>query len=493
METELGAPHKVVGRGYLAGLAGQAWHLLTAFALYALLARTLGPVAFGDWRLALSVLTWFEIAVTSGIAESVARSISREPAAAPAMGRAAYLSQLALGLVVFSAMQFVAGPVAVAIGSAALEPLIRLAALDIPLFALLISASAYLLGTERYTRQAVGWIVYATAKAALIAGLVLGGFSVAGALVGNALSSVAGLAALAVPLPRASSDRADVPGLARGLLRAAVPFLGLALMAGFNLTSDLWVVSAMLGPKADVGFYASAAVLAEIPVFLFIGLNRVVFPKIARAQSSGDIAARDQGTVLGLRIALVVSVMGISAAAFGGGPLLAAVFSPPYAAAATPLAWLMVAAAGRTVLSVACQVLMAQGRMRLALGATIATGVVQVARAVALVPRLGTTGAALGAAVASVAGAVAVLLGMRAAISTRPLITLARSGTVTAIASSPLALVHGAPALTLAAFALSSVVYLALLIVTKEVTREDFAALGLKISLGATRRNREAA
>ena len=53
-----------VARGTILGIAGQAWHLITVLLLLAFLGRLLGPELFGQWRVVLSVLVWFEIFVS---------------------------------------------------------------------------------------------------------------------------------------------------------------------------------------------------------------------------------------------------------------------------------------------------------------------------------------------------------------------------------------------------------------------------------------------
>lgn len=464
-------------RGYALGLVSQGWHLLTAFALYAVLARAFGPERFGDWRLALSVLSWFEITIISGIPKSVVKAIAENPADAASLTRAAYLGQLVIACGVFALMFATADPVAAMLGAPSLAPLLRLAALDIPVFAVLVVASAYLLGVDRFRRQAVGWMVYATSKAVLVGLLAVGRFSVEGALIGNALSSIVGIAALAVPLPRSDGAFRRARHGAATLTIAALPFLSLALLAGLNMTTDLWIVGAVFSGTSAVGLFAAAAILAEVPVFLFVGLNRVVFPRVARAHASGDTLARDRSALLGIRLAIVVCVMGVAVAAWGGEQLLSLVFSATYAAAAAPLAWLMLAALGRTVMSTACEVLAACDRMRFSMWAMALTGVAQVIGVTGLSTRYGLSGAAAGAAVASVLGAAATVFAIRDLVGSRPLVTLLRSSIAAAIAAAPLALVYGGNAVTMAVFLLCSLAYVGLLVAVRELSRSDIQSL----------------
>ena len=209
-----------VVRGTALGLIGQAWHLLTAMLLYAFLTRRLGPGSFGDWRVVITVLGWLEIVLAAGVAKVATKSISEQPAEVGRIGRAAYLGQAALAAVLFTVLVAGAAPIAAALGNPQLVWLLRVAALDIPVFGIFMIASGIVLGLQRFERQAVAWIVYATAKAVLIALLASTALTLTGALLGNALSSLVGLAVMFVPLPGRRATHGSLSPLAKWMLLA---------------------------------------------------------------------------------------------------------------------------------------------------------------------------------------------------------------------------------------------------------------------------------
>jgi stage V sporulation protein B len=468
-----------VARGSLLGLLGQGWHLLTVFALYAFLARKLGPAGFGQWRVVISVLVWFELFINSGLTKIATKSIAESgDDRRPGVERASYLGQAGFAVAAFAALELLAGPIASLLHQPSLAPLLRISALDIPLYGAFMVASAVVLGEQRFERQAVSWIVYATAKAALIAGLVGFGFSVQGALVGNALSSIVGFAAVFRPWRKREGDLSQMLALTGTLLAAAVPFLALSLSEGLGQSVDLWLVSAAVPSAVLVGLYASATVLAEVPTFLFQGLQRVLFPSVARAGAEGDVRLAGHYAGQGIRLALLVNVLIVAVVAATGRQALELVYSSAYLGAYVPLVLLMVAAAGRTLRSVCSEVLMAEDRRRDALLVMIGTLVAEVALLWVLIPRYGLMGAAAGvAASALAAGAISAGLLARQ-VGTRPLWTLLRSVVAAAAVGAALAyLTPHAPVWLLAAYPLAAVAYIGVLTVLGEFGADDITSL----------------
>ncbi len=437
---------KNVARGTLLGIAAQGWHLVAALMLYAFLARRFGPSVFGGWTVVLSVLAWFEIFVVAGAVKVATKAISESPEKCRPLARAAYVAQIGVALAGFALMEALAGPISSALGNPALANLLRISAIDIPAFALFMIASAILLGVQRFERQALAWIAYATAKAALIAGLVLVGFSVPGALVGNALASLVGFAAVFVRTQPTADAESRVTDLARWMLAAAVPFLTLALIEGVGQSVDLWIVSATIAEKTLVGFYASATVLAEIPVFLFIGLNRVVFPSVAQARAGGDSELAAHYALQAVRLATIVTVMGLAFVAVVGRQVISLVYSPAYLGAFVPVVLLMAAGMGRAIRATCTEVLMAENRRRESLAVLAITVLLEVALVVAGALRFGIAGAAAGAAASALLAAGWGALLLRGSLGARPLATLARS--VVAAGVVAFALSFLAPALT---------------------------------------------
>ena len=472
-----------VARGALLGIAGQAWHLVTAFLLYAFLARRLGPALFGQWRVVLSVLVWFEIVINAGLVKVATKAITEAPEKRAGAERASYAGQMLLAIGAFVLVQVLAGPIASLLSDPLLAPYLRIAALDIPLYGLFLIASAVVLGEQRFERQAVSWIIYATAKFVAIAVLVAVGFSVQGALIGNALSSVVGFVAVFMPWRRRDGSRREIGRLTRWMLVATVPFLSVSLLEGLVQSTDLWFVSALVGNGLLVGLYASASVLAETPMFLMTGLNRVLFPSVARAGAEGDPRLAGHYAVQGVRTALIVTVFGVAVAASSGRLVLELVYSRAYVGAFVPLVILVLAAVGRTVRAACAEVLMATNRGPLAVWSLAAAFVLEVLLLAVLAPRFGLTGAAVGSAAAALAAGAAAAFLIRASLGVRPLLTLVRCTAAAAVVGVALAyLTPDAPVALFATLPLAAAVYVVLLRVVGEIDADDVASIRAAIA-----------
>lgn len=481
-----------VARGTMLGVAGQGWHLVTALALYALLARRFGPSLFGSWTVVLSVLAWFEIFVVAGVVKAATKAISEDPVRCRPLARAAYAAQACVALAAFALMEAGAGPVSRALGNPALAGLLRISAIDIPLFALFMTATAIVLGMHRFERQAVAWIAYATAKAVFIVCFVLLGFSVPGALVGNALASLVGFATVFVRIPHEDAAELPLAELARWMIAAAVPFVTLALVEGVAQSADLWVVSAVMREKTLVGFYASATVLAEIPVFLFIGLNRVVFPSFAAARAQGDAELAARYAKQAVRLTIIVTVMGVASIAAVGRQVITLVYSAAYLGAYAPAVLLMVAGMGRAIRATCTEVLMADNRRAESLTVLTVTLVLEVVLVFAGATRFGIAGAAAGAGVSALVAAGWGMVLLRRSIGAGLYLTIARSivaAGVIAIALSFVSPSLGAPtalllAETLGWLGLAAVAYGVVLKLLGEISASDIATARAAFSRG---------
>ncbi|NTU71471.1 MAG: oligosaccharide flippase family protein [Coriobacteriia bacterium] len=479
-----------MARGALLGILGQVWHLATAFVLYAYLARQLGPAGFGQWRLTLSVLNWFEILLFAGLIKVSTKRLAEAPGELVKLTRASYFGQLLIGLVAFGALFVLAGPISILLREPRLALLLRVAALDIPVYALFMTASALLLGRHRYERQSFAWTVYATAKFAAIAGLVLFGFSVPGALIGNALASLVGLAAAFIPLPRdrEAVSLAELTPLVGNLLVASIPFLALSLVEGLATSVDLWLVSAFVANAVAVGWYASAAVLGEIPTFIFTALERVLFPSVSGARADGDSALANRYALQSVRLAIIVTTIGIGIIIASGRIALHLLYSAEFAGAYIPLCILMVAGLGRTVRAICAQVQMARDQRKEALTILISSVILESVLLAVLASRWSVYGAAAAAAISGLIAGAWATIALRDMLGWRPLSTLVRSLAAAAVIGTGLHFVAQAtatlselPLVETAVYAVvilaAGVLYLGLLALIGEFDADDRASV----------------
>lgn len=448
-----------------------------AFLLYAFLARKLGPADFGRWRLVLSLLNWFELWLNSGIVRVVTKSLAEHPEDRAKLTRVGYLGQGAMALGLFTLALVIAGPIAGSLNDPSLATLVRLSVLDIPLYAAFMLAASVLLGSQRFERHALGMSVYATAKFVAVGGSVLFGFSVPGALIGNALASIVGFAAVFTPWPRRRGAWREAASGVPEMGKRSVPFVSQSLIGGLVASVDLWIVQRIVATAAVVGYYSSASTLAEVPVFLFLGLNRALFPSIARVEAEGDRAMSARYAQQAVRLALLVTVLSTAVIAATGRQALTFIYSAAYVDAFIPLAILMAAAAGRTVWSVCTEVLMARDRLPRALTILVAAVALEVALLAVLTRAYGAPGAAAAVAAASAIGAVAGAFAIREMLDRRVALTLVRATVAATIVGVALHVIAPASWMLLVAYPLAGVVFVGLLLLFGEVDKDDISSV----------------
>lgn len=465
-----------LARGTVLGVIAQLWQLITAFLLYHYLSNRLGLAGFGQWRVTLSVLNYFEILVTSGLVQVAAKRIAEDSRDAPRIERGSWLAQMTLAALLFVLLEACAGLIAGALRAPYLEPLLRIAALDIPVVAAFLLASNLQLGHHHFARQTAGMLAYATAKFVAIGALVWFGFSVPGALIGNALSSIVGFVVLFAPWQKASIRIRETLAEARGMGLAGVPFLAVGLVGGVATSADLWFVQALRG-SASAGLYGAATSLADIPLFLFAALSRVIFPSVARAGAESDERLVARYATQGVRLALLVTVLGVAVIAATGGAALALVYKAAFAAAAIPFTILMVASVGRNTLGTCTDVMMARGQRQLALTMVVAMTVAEVALLVVVTPAFGQVGAAVAAAVAALGAAAAAGWMLRRLLGWRVVWTLARCIVGGAVVWAGLILAHPTGLWLVPAYLGASLIYGVVLLFVQEIDASDIASI----------------
>jgi len=258
---------------------------------------------------------------------------------------------------------------------------------------------------------------------------------------------------------------------------ASVPFLALSLLEGVGQSADLWLVSAVVANATLVGWYAAATVLAEIPLFLFSGLNRVLFPSVARARAEGDVELASRYAVQAVRLALMITAFAVAVMAATGKQALVLLYSAAFIGAYVPLAILMVASMGRVIRASCTEVLMAHGRRRASIAILVSTVVLELVLLGVLAARYGVAGAAAAAAIAALVGGVWAAVSLRRTLGSRPVMTLLRCGAAAAVVGLALAWVDPAPVAILAAYPVAAVLYGGLLWAIGEIGRDDVASV----------------
>jgi len=240
------------------------------------------------------------------------------------------------------------------------------------------------------------------------------------------------------------------------------------------------VDAASAGPTA--AHYQALRTLALLPYQALLVITFVIFPLVSRATFVADREATRVYVQQTLRYALILAVaMGLALAARPAA-LLGILFKPEYGEGAAALPILVVGECCLALLAVACAMLNAAGRTISALVLIAVTVTVGIVSAALLVPHAAPgapmlVAAASATALGNAVGMVAALLYVRLRLGgTPPPATVLRVGAavVAAVAVGRFLPMHG-KVLGLAATAAVGVIYLGVLIATREFGPADRA------------------
>ena len=444
-----------------------------------LLARGLAPALFGVYGVVYSVLLSVELigrlglpqAVTKLTAEAADRDRRIETTAVTLAG----LASLALFLAFWGAAPWLASLLRIEDGSR----LFRIAALDIPFYALFFIAIALLNGRQRHLAAGIATGCYATVKLAGIAVLTALGPTVEGALLVNVVGSAAGLAAATVAI----GGRAFAPSLTawRSVLELAWPVslrgAGVQLLANVGL----WALSALgsAGDQAAKGLYVAALSVARIPNVTVYGTTSVLIASVSSSLAAGDRATVSQLLQGSSRFLLVMLAPACALLSVNAREVITLLFSAEYAGGAGVMVVLVVALGFFfSMLLALTGVLIAASKAghaaRVTLGATAAATLL----CLVLVPDFGALGAAFATLIATAGAAIA--SGVQVWRAAGPWLNVpmcARLLLATALVAVPSWLVPAEGVLLLGELVAAGLIYVLLLPVLRLVRRAELVPL----------------
>jgi O-antigen/teichoic acid export membrane protein len=363
-------------RGALYLTLAQGTFIFLGYLMHTLLARWLTPSLYGLFGVAMVVLGWAEITVNDGVALALQRFLPDLSLSEQAVRRAAGRSQVLISVTVFLVLFLSAPWLAALLRDPHLTGYFRLAFVDI----LAMGAYAYyrgvLNGWRAFRELAMAIVAYSCTKVTAICLLVYLGFGVQGALVGNILSSLGGLAAgyfwtrgggaQARPLAgQAHGGGAEQPRVAMGerrILAFVLPTVLLTLASNVLLNVDLMGVKALLGDADQVGYYTAAVNLANAPRLALLAFSFALLPSLSHAIASRDQDQARHYLSQTLRLLALVLFPILALVISTSEPLVVFIFSAPYRPAAPILSILILTYAAYTLYSTLVTALLAENR-----------------------------------------------------------------------------------------------------------------------------------
>jgi hypothetical protein len=253
---------------------GAVWQLMgvlcltgSSYVMVMLLARQLGPSAYGVFGVVYSVLLASELVMRLGVPQAITRLVAAGDPRATDIVATGLTINVAANLLALAVFWSVAPILADVLNVADGTRLFRIASLDLPFFAVYTYASHVLIGRHDFRINAIGTCAYGLTKVAgVVALLVTDQVGVAGALVVNIAASVVGLSCRD-PRSRCNRLRPDAAQPGRGgWTGGADPADGPGRAGHARL--DLWSRTLWDPGRRVKGVYAAALSLARVPNLL---------------------------------------------------------------------------------------------------------------------------------------------------------------------------------------------------------------------------------
>lgn len=395
-----------LGRATILLMFSQVIFLASGLAVNFGLARLLGVVDYGNFGLVISLLVVVELLVITGFPEVIQKFGGERPEAMRALVRQTLRWQMLYTFAVFVLFELAAPAIAGFFDDRALLPLLRIAGADIVVYGLYKYFLSVQNGLHRFQQYTLLGITYSLARLFAILGLVLLGFSIQGALIGNILASAAALA-LALFCYRAPQHEGNrqPAGYGSWVVQNVIYFVG--LNAFFSI--DLWFVKLMLS-KSEVGLYLSAAVLAKLSYFMSIALSAVLLPSLSRAVVHHETQRVRELTQDTLRYLLIFLTLLNVLVFLHANAIVALFFGKEFILAAPILPWLMLGLSLVTVMAVINTIMIARNMMRACFVLVCALAVFDLVLNWYFVPRLHMQGAALATLLVGLAGTIVSVL-----------------------------------------------------------------------------------
>ena len=486
------------GRGLVSIAGAKGYFIICSYAVQLLLPRILGEAKeFGLYSATMSGVAILTNVLIVATIQSVSKFVSEDEARAEVTLRQGLRVQtllggaLALGLFVFAPV------IAHLLLDDQLTRLIRVASVVVFAYALYAAVVGSLNGRHWFSKQARLDFAFSTLRTVgILAGAALG-FGAIGAVAGFATASAT---ILSISLIWIGFGKPGEPIPLRRWIGFMAPIWAYQICLNGILMIDLQVLkrtateiafasTATSQAAVDlanqyVGYYRAAQTFAFVPYQLIISLTFVLFPMISKATSIGNAEATRSTIQHAMRLSLLLLLLvaaPTSGAAYG---VMQLAYPAEYLAGAPALSILVFGVAAFALFAVAATAISGAGKpSAAAIIAGVSLLVVVIANRV-LVMRAGlgahtlvatATGTAMGMVVALVLSAWVVYRLFGVFI---PLVTWLRAALAAAAGyASASSVPHDSPVMALVALAAGFTSSLLILIVTRELTHNDWQAL----------------
>lgn len=283
---------------------------LRGLILLPIIAKILGPSGYGTWSLALVTLGLVTPIAEMGLSTALVRFLAAEKSTREIQeGFFSVLSAMlccgtAIGLILFFLANFLANTL---FGDASTLPIIQVIAIIVPVRAINTVCLAFFMAFRQMKTYSLFILLRNLGEIALIAGLVLSGFGIFGAVLSLLIASLftTGVA-LYMIVSQIGIKRPDFHYL-KSYLKFGLPLLPTNFFGWIVGMSDRYVIGYFLG-ITSVGIYSAAYSLGSFLSHFRVPLTRVLPPTLSKSYDEGKDAEVQSYLSYSLKYLLMLTV-----------------------------------------------------------------------------------------------------------------------------------------------------------------------------------------
>ncbi len=391
-------------RGTIALVLSRGGYFVLGYLAVVVLARELGPVAYGVYSVIMAILVWLEESGRYAVPSATAKLLAETSEDHDAYERSALAVNLIVHVFFFALLWVLAPWLGAWFGIANGTVLFRLAAIDLPLFGLYTAVQAIHQGHRNFMLLGVSQVAYAFAKFVGVLSLMVIGVSLEKALIINVASTLIGCAFL---LPKIGLRWHG------GWLTKMAPLIAVAVPIGLYYFPLMLRSSLLLGTlrlvlpdseEASVGILMAAVNIARVPAFALATVTVVILPSISKALARDDVALARQYLQQALRFFAIMFLPGCFVLTVESEALMRFIYSEAFAGGGFLLGLLVISEGLYTIQAILGSVLHGAGEMRKTAVVIIFSLIPYLALLVGLTHLAGAVGAAWAAVITPLIG-----------------------------------------------------------------------------------------
>lgn len=332
---------RAAARGTVHLLIGRVYFMAAGYVIAVVLARGMGPAAYGVYGLIMSLLLWLEVASDFGIQRATIKLIPQSDNAQD-IARTSAACLLVVTTVLFAVCWLAAPVIANTFDIENGAWLFRVAILDIPFNGIYIAYQGIMQGHRRFGIVSFALIFYSTVKLGGVLLLLVIGVSVESALIVNVLATVAAILFMTTRYRPGISFAGSA--VAKSILRLALP-IGLYIVVNrLVLSSHLWSLK-LIGqvPDETMGLYVAAWTVAQLPTVVTFVITGVLLASISGALAKKDSELAQRYLQSAVRFVLIALLPMCALGALDAKPIMEFIFSAEYSGGGRFLALLLCA------------------------------------------------------------------------------------------------------------------------------------------------------